>query len=1194
MSGQPLELTNSFPGMSDVGDAFGFSHIPPDPIMAAGPNHLMGLINSAIGIFDKSGTLQKRIDGTIWFQNVLPGLGHPQEAPLATVFDPKVIYDHFANRWVMVWLAKDSGPITESWILVSASDDADPNGAWCNWALRGDRNGTNPSDNWSDYQGLGFDDQAVYVVPNQINFQTDAFDYAKIRILPKATLYNTTCPAITWTDLWDLRFPQDGADLFPTFTVRPVTTFGTPGVLYLVTNSYFAPDDNNFMVLYSLRDPLTNPTLGADIVAVAPTFPPPNADQRDGSAGVEGCPAPCLIETGFPGLPGVLHNAVYRDGSVWTAHTVADNTGQFARARYVRIGVDGPTLLEDGSFGLPDHWYFYPAITAARGSNMAMVFSRSSKTTFAAIRYTTRLDGEDIGGSAVLKGGEANYVKTFGGSRNRWGDYNGIAVDPASPNRVWMFAEYAASPANTWGTWFGEVRFPTANTPPVADNQEAITDAGTPLPIVLVANDADADPLTYSLTSLPANGDLFEGDTRIEAVPHPLAGDTVLYTPGGVSGIDTFEFKVNDGTADSNIATVTITVLPLNTPPVAFDQQTATDVGAPVPIVLSGDDADADPLTFIVMSVPANGDLFEGVTRIDSVPHALAGDTVLYIPRAGFSGINTFEYRVNDSTADSNIATVRVKVGNTPPVADSEEVRTHVGVPLGIGLTGSDADGDPIRFSVRSVPANGDLFEGAAKIDAIPHLLDGQSVLYVPRGGFSGVDEFFFTVNDGKDDSEPAGVTITVGVVNRIPMADDQSVATDEDTPLPITLTGSDLDGDPLTFTIDFPPANGNLFEGASMIITPHQLAGDSVLYVPRAGFGGEDEFFFFVNDGNEDSPTARVTITVRPRVNTAPEAFGQDVDVTEGIGQGLTLEGFDADDDQLTFIITSLPTDGRLIGPGPIQTVPHTLSENLLAYLPDEGFIGNDGFGFKVNDGTEDSEPAIVNLTVHPAPVDEYTVRGTVELEGLPNPIMGARVTFSTNPTEQQVLTDPLDGSFEARLPGGTYNVTIEKDGFLPAMIDGLVVDRDVILEATLLWGDIDGNGLIDVDDLVFPAMNQGLDQSPPVNDVEPEPPPPLGDMIAFESDRDGNFEIYVMNADGTGQTRLTDHPAADRYPAWSPDGAMIAFTSTRDGNDEIYVMNADGTGQARLTNSPVSDSRPSWSPTGPRSSSNPATRYT
>ena len=86
----------------------------------------------------------------------------------------------------------------------------------------------------------------------------------------------------------------------------------------------------------------------------------------------------------------------------------------------------------------------------------------------------------------------------------------------------------------------------------------------------------------------------------------------------------------------------------------------------------------------------------------------------------------------------------------------------------------------------------------------------------------------------------------------------------------------------------------------------------------------------------------------------------------------------------------------------------------------------------------------------------------------------------------------------------------------------------------------------------------------------------------IAFASDRDGNWEIYVMNADGTAQTRLTNDAADDQNPAWSPDGSKIAFQSDRYGSGyRIYVMNADGTAQTRLTGVGY-DENPAWSPDG------------
>jgi Tol biopolymer transport system component len=90
----------------------------------------------------------------------------------------------------------------------------------------------------------------------------------------------------------------------------------------------------------------------------------------------------------------------------------------------------------------------------------------------------------------------------------------------------------------------------------------------------------------------------------------------------------------------------------------------------------------------------------------------------------------------------------------------------------------------------------------------------------------------------------------------------------------------------------------------------------------------------------------------------------------------------------------------------------------------------------------------------------------------------------------------------------------------------------------------------------------------------------PGPNEQIAFYSDRDGNQEIYVMNAaDGSNQTRLTYNNVTDSGSSWSPDGTKIAFASNQDGNLEIYLMNAaDGSGQTRLTNNTAAEGEPDW----------------
>ncbi len=91
-----------------------------------------------------------------------------------------------------------------------------------------------------------------------------------------------------------------------------------------------------------------------------------------------------------------------------------------------------------------------------------------------------------------------------------------------------------------------------------------------------------------------------------------------------------------------------------------------------------------------------------------------------------------------------------------------------------------------------------------------------------------------------------------------------------------------------------------------------------------------------------------------------------------------------------------------------------------------------------------------------------------------------------------------------------------------------------------------------------------------------------PDGTKIAFNTNRDNDFEIYVMNADGSNQTRLTNSPAEDAHPMWSPDGSKIVFHSRRTGNLDIFVMNADGSGVRQVTNTPTFEFFPVWSPDG------------
>jgi hypothetical protein len=145
----------------------------------------------------------------------------------------------------------------------------------------------------------------------------------------------------------------------------------------------------------------------------------------------------------------------------------------------------------------------------------------------------------------------------------------------------------------------------------------------------------------------------------------------------------------------------------------------------------------------------------------------------------------------------------------------------------------------------------------------------------------------------------------------------------------------------------------------------------------------------------------------------------------------------------------------------------------------------------------------------------------------------------------------------------------------------DGSIDEGACDLKKIVFTSDRDGN------DEIYIMNSDGTGQTRLTMHAAEDSDPDLsadGAKIVFESKRDGNKNIFVMNANGTGLTRLTTNSASDSDPAWSPDGTKIAFVSNRNGNDEIFVMNANGTSQTRLTFHSASDVNPAWSPDGTR----------
>jgi len=411
--------------------------IPPDPHIAVGPNHILATVNSRFAIWDKHGNLLRNIDADQWYSSVLTN-------PLS--FDPQIIYDHYAGRWFMLWDSQLDSP-QRAHFLISISDDDDPTGIWYNYALPANVMGNTVVNHWADYPQIGFDQEAIYINSRQWTFPSTSASkvYDRIRILNKSEYYSATGGTVTWNDIYDISYPGNSSK---PDVIHPVIMYGD------TTNEhYFIHTVRNqgvgFITLYRLIDPLTNPVLTGVNIPVTFYNPAPNANQLGG-----GSPLISSNESGMKTAP------VYRDGFLWAVQTIQNPTSSSnSSIRYYKIDVSNNTIIEEITFGAADYWYLFPNLTVDKDQNIAINYTRTSLTEYAGAFYTTRFatDPPGLGGSTLLKEGLGNYVVTFGSTRNRWGDYHGIYLDPVTEYNIWMFTEYASS-TNRWGTWVGEIR----------------------------------------------------------------------------------------------------------------------------------------------------------------------------------------------------------------------------------------------------------------------------------------------------------------------------------------------------------------------------------------------------------------------------------------------------------------------------------------------------------------------------------------------------------------------------------------------------------------------------------------------------------------------------------------------------------------------------------------------------------------
>jgi Bacterial Ig domain len=269
-----------------------------------------------------------------------------------------------------------------------------------------------------------------------------------------------------------------------------------------------------------------------------------------------------------------------------------------------------------------------------------------------------------------------------------------------------------------------------------------------------------------------------------------------------------------------------------------------------------------------------------------------------------------------------------------PLVANDQSISTDEDNPSAITLAGSVGNSGALSYSIISNPSHGQL-SGTA-----------PNLVYTPDANYNGPDSFTFKTTYGAA-TAVATASITVNPVNDLPMADSQSVTTNEDTARAITLSGSDVENDALSYVIVSAPAHGQL-----------SGTGANRVYTPAPNYNGSDSFTFKVNDGAADSSIATVAITVAS-VNDAPVAIADSATTRKNTSVNISVRANDqdTDGDVLTVITVTQGTKGG--------TVTINGGGAGVTFKPRQNYTGIDTFTYKVSDGKGGTSTATVTVTV-------------------------------------------------------------------------------------------------------------------------------------------------------------------------------------------------------------------------------------